>query len=175
MSHSVMQVLLEAVDSPGPTGSLPSKGTPWRQGWASAAGPWVLARAAPFHESCPGESGAGGTPLPSPPATAGPSAAFAHTKPVSSHSPMYPSIPSREAFALTVPSTWSGLSLYFRLLDSYNTQLKSYPLHPALPGPTLLALGVFASCLHNQYPQCLPGAGPPGPSTEKRTRLRSLP
>lgn len=73
------------------------------------------------------ERGAGGTPLPSPPATAGSSAALAHTQLVSPCSPTYPSIPSRQAFALTVPSTWSGLSLYFRLLDSYNTQLKSYP------------------------------------------------
>lgn len=62
VSHSIVEVLLEVVDSPGPTGFFPSKGPPWRQGWASAADPGFSVRAAPFRESCPGGRWAVGGP-----------------------------------------------------------------------------------------------------------------
>lgn len=47
------------------------------------------------------------------------------------------------------------------------------PSHPAQT-PTVLALGVFASCPHNPV-ACLPASVPPVLSTEKRTRLRHHP
>lgn len=55
------------------------------------------------------------------------------TSHLSSHIPQtHPSVPSLQAFALTVPSTWGTPSLNLRLLNSYtsfHTQFKRHPLH----------------------------------------------
>lgn len=47
-SPEYCDVSLEAVDSPGPAGSLPSREPPWGQGRASAAGPWELEQLPPM-------------------------------------------------------------------------------------------------------------------------------
>lgn len=122
------------------------------------------------------ERGAGGTPLPSPPATAGPSAALAHTQLVSPRSPTYPSIPSRQAFALTVPSTWSGLSLYCRLFPSTSTTPSSKAT-PPFSLPRSHPPSTWCVCF--LPPQLVSTGSPRSWSSRaehrKRTRLRSLP
>ena len=116
MSHSTTESLLEAEHSPGPVGSLLTKGPAWRRGQASAAGPRdgggvrLAARRAP--------RGVDGTkqelrvPPPSLPTTAGPPVVSAHPKlafsPFSKHTLPF-SASTSQASALTAPSIWRTL------------------------------------------------------------------
>lgn len=133
--------------------------------WASAAGPWGQSRAAPFHEGCPragwavggAESQVQGEPLSPAVRPVQLSLELLLTPNSSPHIPQTdPSIPRLQAFALTVPSTQSTLSLYLNCESPPHLSTPSSNAAPPLIPPTPHLPSTW--CVHFLSPHQFPAS-----------------